>query len=305
MEAFSESWSYTTSVPLYFPIHGVVEGTSIHVHGEVLPDADRFEVDLIYGSDIALHFNPRFYGDDGSVVHNTRKECKWGLEEVKNKNPFLKGQSFVLEILFMLASYKISVNGNPFSEYEHRIPFKSVDGIRINGTVKISAIGFKRLKMYVCMCKGRQRREADPHAVSKSEFAALPGSLKVPYKGIIDGGLKPGKVILIQGVLNPEGMEIFLRHKTGIAFYYGIHLDESVTVCNSYEDGKWGDEERYQITPFDKGEMLQLSIICRREHYEVFVNGEQTQTFSHRFTKLEEVDVVEVSGNVELSLVQQ
>ncbi|XP_056311440.1 galectin-9-like [Danio aesculapii] len=305
MQAYSESWTNSASVPLDLPIFGgLVEGSSIHVHGEVFPDADGFIVDLHYGSDIALHFDPRF-GNNESVVHNTRKECQWGLEGNQNENPFQRGQSFALQILFTLASYKISVNGNPFSEYEHRIPFKSVDSIKIYGSMKISALGFKRFKVNVCMCKGRQRREADHRTVSKSEFAALPGSLKVPYKSIIDGGLKPGKVILIQGVLNPEGMEIFLRHKTGIAFYYGIRVNESVIVCNSYEDGKWGDEERYQIKPIDKGEMLQLSIICRREHYEVFVNGEQTQTFNHRFSKLEEVDVVEVSGNVELSLVQQ
>lgn len=119
---------------------------------------------------------------------------------------------------------------------------------------------------------------------------------KVPYKSIIDGGLRSGKVIIIEGVINPDGfdnnnntpsvwnnlfeswplpsdqknskdvisspfsrMEIFLRHKTGIGFYYSPHFDENVVVCNSYEDGTWGEEEIYELMPIEIGQPLQVS----------------------------------------------
>lgn len=50
--------------------------------------------------------------------------------------------------------------------------------------------------------------------------------------------------------------------------------------------------------------VFQVTIFCSRDHYKVFVNGEETHTFNHRFTKLGETDVLEVSGDMQLTSVQ-
>uniref|UniRef100_A0A8C2EMK2 Galectin n=1 Tax=Cyprinus carpio TaxID=7962 RepID=A0A8C2EMK2_CYPCA len=101
-----------------------------------------------------------------------------------------------------------------------------------------------------------------------------------------------------------DRMEISLRHKTGIAFHCSVCFDENVVECNSYEDGKWENGEKSQVALkiiFVFVCAFQVTIFSSCDHYKVFVNGEQTHTYSHRFTKLEEIDVLEVSGDVELT----
>uniref|UniRef100_A0A671NK01 Galectin n=1 Tax=Sinocyclocheilus anshuiensis TaxID=1608454 RepID=A0A671NK01_9TELE len=283
---------------LLFPIPGgLLEGMSITVCGRVFPDANRFHVDLQNAADVALHFNPR-YNSGGYIVHNSRLNGVWGNEENKAPTPFPRGHLFTLQILITLSSYKISANGKPFSEFKHRMPLTHVDKICMAGMVRPSLIAFQYLE-YVPLCevdKGSLYGPTlDPSILSEG---------KVPYKSIIDGGLRSGKVIIIEGVINPDGMEIFLRHKTGIAFYYSPRFDENVVVCNSYEDGTWGDEEIYELMPIEIGQPLQVTIFCSHQGYEVFVNGEQTHTYSHRYTNLEEIDVLDIRGDVQLSFVQ-
>uniref|UniRef100_A0A8C1MP62 Galectin n=1 Tax=Cyprinus carpio TaxID=7962 RepID=A0A8C1MP62_CYPCA len=264
---------FNPRVPFCSPIQGgLLEGMSITVCGRVLPDANRFHVDLQNGSDVALHFNPR-YNSGGYVIINSRMNGVWGEEKNKSQTSFPRGQLFALQILVTLSSYQISTNRESFSEFKHRIPFSYAEQICIDGKVELSLVAFQYLA-------------------------------KVPYKSIIDGGLRSGKVIIIQGVINSEGMEIFLRHRTGIAFYYRPHFDENVIVCNSYEDGKWGENETYELTLIKIGEPLQVTIFCSCHGYEVFVNGQQTHTYSHRYANLQEIDVLDIRGDVQLSFVQ-
>uniref|UniRef100_A0A673IEN1 Galectin n=1 Tax=Sinocyclocheilus rhinocerous TaxID=307959 RepID=A0A673IEN1_9TELE len=272
---------FNPSVPFTRLIQGgLQEGTIITVCGRVLSDADRFQVDLKYGSDIALHFNPRYEGGSGYIMHNTLQRGRWGSEERKYETPFPRGQMFALQILVTLSSYKISTNGKPFSEYKHRMPFSWVDRIHVSGNMEVKLVAFQT---NVAKC--------------------VP---TVPYKSIIHGGLQLGKVIIIQGFINPQAnrVVISLRHKTGIAFVYSADFDENLVLCNTYGDGKWGKEEQSELMPFKKGQPLQVTVFCSRHQYQVFVNGEQTHTYSHCHTKLEEIDVLEVSGDVQLSFVQ-
>uniref|UniRef100_A0A672M963 Galectin n=1 Tax=Sinocyclocheilus grahami TaxID=75366 RepID=A0A672M963_SINGR len=282
---------------------GLQEGTSITVCGRVLSDADRFQVDLKYGSDIALHFNPRYEGGSEYVMHNTLQRGRWGSEERKYETPFPRGQMFALQILVTLSSYQISTNGKPFSEYKHRMPFSWVDRIHVSGNMEVKLVAFQYLvvryvlNIYMSVC------EFIFYVNTKISFLFL---YTVPYKSIIHGGLQLGKVIIIQGFINPQAnrVVISLRHKAGIAFVYNAGFDENLVLCNTYGDGKWGEEEQSEVMPFKKGQPLQVTIFCSRHQYQVFVNGEQTHTYSHRHTKLEEIDVLEVSGDVQLSFVQ-
>lgn len=50
--------------------------------------------------------------------------------------------------------------------------------------------------------------------------------------------------------------------------------------------------------------MLQVNISCNPYHYNVFVNGEQAHTYKHRYTKLNDIDILEISGDLQLTLVQ-
>uniref|UniRef100_A0A672NZG0 Galectin n=1 Tax=Sinocyclocheilus grahami TaxID=75366 RepID=A0A672NZG0_SINGR len=214
---------------------GLQDGMSITVCGQVLPNADRFHVNLQHGSDVvALQVNPRYqmlWVGPAYVVHNTHQNGAWGWEERKYETPFPRGQMFSLQILVTKESYKILANGKPFSEYKHRFPFSNVDRICVVGMVELSFVTFHY-------------------------FAT------VPYKTIIHGGAQPGKGIIIQGVISPQAKRVLfsLRHRTGIAFDYSFCFDENVAVCNSYKDGKWGNEEQSGLKLFERGQAFQVCL---------------------------------------------
>ncbi|KAA0702126.1 32 kDa beta-galactoside-binding lectin 32 kDa GBP [Triplophysa tibetana] len=225
--------------------------------------------------DIALHFNPRYENGSGYVVHNTSQKGNWGSEERKYDNPFPSGQPFNLQILVTQDAYKISTNGGHFMDFRHRVAFSQVDTISVNGKVELNSIGFQN-------------------------------PATVPYKTVINGGLYPGKNITIQGIINPNAYRIKfnLRHGSGIALHYNPRFDENLVVRNSLHLESWGSEERFGGMPFQKGQPFQVTLSCNPHHFNVFVGGQQAHTYNHRFTKLNEIDILEVSGDLQLTLVQ-
>lgn len=49
--------------------------------------------------------------------------------------------------------------------------------------------------------------------------------------------------------------------------------------------------------------VLQLTIVCSPQGYNVSVNGNQVHTYNHRHGGLQEIDVLEVEGDLTLSSV--
>ncbi|KAA0722671.1 Galectin-4 [Triplophysa tibetana] len=277
---------FNPDIPFACKYDGVLrEGMVITVCGQVLPHSQRFHVNLHHGDDIVLQVNPRYEKSYEYVVHNTRKNGSWGSEERKYEGPFPTGKPFALQIFVTLESYKISANGKPFSEYKHRIPFSQVDRICVSGMVEASLVDIQHL---------------EPH------YAPVPGPFNVPYKSIINGGLKQGKTIIIQGLINLHArrLEINLRHKTGIAFYYSCDVQKNVVVQNRYENGKWGQKTTSDQMPFETGKPFQVTICVDVNEYSVFASGRKVHTFNHRFTELQEIDVLEISGDLLLTFVQ-
>ncbi|KAK2917032.1 hypothetical protein Q8A67_001406 [Cirrhinus molitorella] len=272
---------FNPSVPFTTPIlGGLMDGMIITVSGRVLPDADRFSMGLYHGSDVALDLKARY--ECGLNIEHEASQ-KWGSEERKLETSFQRGQLFVLQILVTLGSYKISTNGKPHSEYKQLVPFKSVDRFQVDGKVELNLVAFQLAPQLV----------------------APPGSFKITYKSIIHGGLQVGKVIIVQGFIpsQPYRIIISLRHKHGIAFDYSPRFDQNVVVRNTYENGIWGTEERSKPM-FKKGEHVLVTIFCGQHEYEVFVNGEKAHTYKHRFTNLEEIDVLDIRGDIQLTFVQ-
>ncbi|KAJ1185303.1 hypothetical protein NDU88_002097 [Pleurodeles waltl] len=100
-----------------------------------------FSVNLQCDHDTAFHFNPRF-SEGGVVVCNTKERQQWGKEERKHEMPFHKGQRFEIRILVNHHCYMVSVNGNHFLEYKHRIPLHRVNTLHINGNVELENVSF-------------------------------------------------------------------------------------------------------------------------------------------------------------------
>ncbi|KAI7801039.1 putative galectin-like protein, partial [Triplophysa rosa] len=307
--AFYQQPFYNPKTPFKGSIHeGLQDGKSIIISGRVLPHAQRFDVNLQCGShsqaDIALHFNPRYDSGSGYVVHNTFQKGNWCSEERKYEMPFPSGHPFTLQILVTQDTYKISTNGRHFTDFRHRFAFTQVDTISVNGMVELNSIGFQNPAPFLPPQTGFLPQFATPGYGYPAYPPAV--SYTVPYKTVINGGLYPGKNILIQGIINPNANRIAfnLRHRSGIAFHYNPRFDENLVVRNSHHMENWAAEERFGGMPFQKGQPFQVTISCNPHHYNVFVGGQQAHTFNHRFTTLNEIDILEVSGDLQLTLVQ-
>ncbi|XP_031646899.1 galectin-9B isoform X2 [Oncorhynchus kisutch] len=279
MAFYNQGPFYNPSLPFTGSIQGgLQEGKTITITGRVHHGADRFHVNLQCGSragaDIALHFNPRYDSHPGYVVTNTLQQSRWGTEERKQHSPFQRGSSFSLEITDQRDFFQLKVNGNHFMTFKHRIPFYSVDTISADGKVELTSIVFQ-----------------NPAAV--------------PYKNMINGGLYPGRTINIQGVVNPNAnrFHINLLFNSGIALHFNPRFDETLVVRNSKLRDQWGKEERSGGMPFHRGQAFTLSITCEAQCYKIVVNGNQTSTYKHRHTLLQQVNILEVDGDLSLTSV--
>ncbi|KAK7156615.1 hypothetical protein R3I94_006611 [Phoxinus phoxinus] len=320
MAFYQQQPFYNPRIPFSGPIQGgLQDGKSIIISGRVLPGANRFNVNLQAGSysgaDIALHFNPRYEGS-GFVVKNTLQNSNWGSEERKYESPFPQGQTFTLQILVAQDAYKISTNGRHFADYKHRIPFTRVDTITVDGMVELNSVAFQSpapylppqpaFPGYIQPQAGFQPQYAVPPGCGFPAYPSAP-SYTVPYKTVINGGLQPGKNIVINGVINPNASRIHfnLCYGSGIALHYNPRFDENLVVRNTKQMESWGSEERSGGMPFHKGQPFQVTISCNPHQYNVFVNGKQAHTYKHRHGgKLRDIDILEVGGDLQLTLVQ-
>uniref|UniRef100_A0A8C9LCG9 Galectin n=1 Tax=Pavo cristatus TaxID=9049 RepID=A0A8C9LCG9_PAVCR len=254
---------------------GLVPGELIVIHGSVPDDADRFQVDLQCGSsikpraDVAFHFNPRFKWS-GCVVCNTLEREKWGWEEITYEMPFQKGRPFEIVIMILKDKFQVSVNKKHLLLYNHRISLERIDTLGIYGKVQIKSIEFVS--------------NSDPF-LWKGERAER-------------GGCK------YQGVLKmSSSFTINLKSSDSkdIALHLNPRLKNKVFVRNSYLHDSWGEEEK-EVThfPFSPGMYFELIIFCDAHQFKVAVNGVHTLEYKHRFKQLEKINVLEVTGDVQL-----
>ncbi|XP_020320050.1 galectin-9-like isoform X2 [Oncorhynchus kisutch] len=294
------------------------EGKTITVTGRVLPGSQRFYVNLQCGSrgnpDIALHFNPRYDESKDVVVCNTMQHSKWGPEEREYPASMTRGANFTLMFLVNRDSYSLIVNGAHFMEYLHRLSSSRVDTIFVDGGVEIQSIAFSNPA--VTPPPPQPGYPVHPHSAFSAAFCA-PGffqtpppytpqpSFVVPYKNIMVGGLYPGRNIIVQGVVNHNADRFYvnLRFNSGVAFHFNPRFDENTVVRNSLLKEQWGPEERKGGMPFYRGQPFTVTITCDTKCYRVMVNGVQMFSYNHRHFLLQQIDILEVEGDVSLSSV--
>ena len=84
--------------------------------------------DIINQDNIALQFCTRF--NENSIVCNSRIGGVWGKEE-RHGIPFGPNESFSIAIIYQLPCYEIAVNGQHFTQYNHRLPFNNNVAIEV------------------------------------------------------------------------------------------------------------------------------------------------------------------------------
>ncbi|XP_035636574.1 galectin-9-like isoform X2 [Oncorhynchus keta] len=290
--------------------------------------------------DIALHFNPRYDESKDVVVCNTMQHSKWGSEEREYPASMTRGANFTLMFLVNRDSYSLIVNGAHFMEYLHRLSFSRVDTITVDGGVEIQSIAFSNPAVtspppqpgYPVHPHSGQRNRTKSHQSkpcpktppqwcnATQAFSAAfcaPGlfqtpppytpqaSFVVPYKNIMVGGLYPGRNIIVQGVVNHNADRFYinLRFNSGVALHFNPRFNENTVVRNSLLKEQWGPEERKGGMPFYRGQPFTVTITCDTKCYRVMVNGVQMFSYNHRHFLLQQIDILEVEGDVSLSSV--
>ncbi|XP_044141057.1 galectin-9 [Bufo gargarizans] len=309
---------YNPPVPFSTHFHGGLnDGTMVVISGTVPHSGDRFSVNFQCGAgesdDIAFHFNPRF--DGGLLVCNTKQSNSWGKEERKNELPFHRGHPFEIRILVSHHDYKVSVNRQHFLEYCHRIPLPRVNTLTVKGCVTLTCVDIQG-GGHIHAGAQMQNPVFPPQLGFPTSAGFHPGPFNphenyaVPYQTNIYGGLFPSKVIVVRGTVNahhPKRFHINLKFSGGTAFHFNPRFDEQTIVRNSCLNSSWGKEER-QIPScgmgFAPGQSFVIEIFCEHNHFRVNVNGIHVCNFNHRVPHLQQIDTLQIEGDVVLQHVQ-
>ncbi|XP_033125921.1 galectin-8-like isoform X2 [Anneissia japonica] len=274
----------------------------IFIQGSVPIGADRFHINLQCGTstnpraDIALHFNPRFQAL--KVVRNTLTRQSWGKEETQGSYfPFAHGQHFQIIILCEPHQFKVAVNGQHFIEYKHRIQqLNRIDTLAIDGKVQIYSIRFSG-------------GEPQAHAHAMGPIFNPP----VPYTGGIQGGMVPGRLVFVSGIVKPGADRFHINLQCGpegagprpnIALHFNPRFKARTIVTNALTNQKWGGEEKHaQFFPFVDNGFFEVIILCQMDAYRVAVNGQHLLEFKHRFP-YQTVNTLMVAGAVTITQIR-
>ncbi|XP_030400506.1 galectin-4-like isoform X2 [Gopherus evgoodei] len=293
------------SVPFSGPIFGgLSEGKMVLIQGIVQTFVKSFGVNLRCGNgDIAFHFNPRFNNGRLMVVCNTEQNGRWGAEERTYHMPFQPGNYFEVIISVRGHCYQVSVNGQHFLEYRHRLPLHTVQILEIKGDVTVNCINFTSPSVSNVFAQPVFRVPPPSH-----NFPMTVANPVVPFQAAIPGTISRARKITIVGNVpfHANSFHIDLKNSmTGnIALHINPRLRERALVRNTQMQGIWGSEERHLSTlPFMPGQAFQMEIMNTRNCYQISVNGLRVFDYVHRIPA-NQVDQLQIAGDVTLSYVQ-
>ncbi|KAJ6657470.1 hypothetical protein lerEdw1_002405 [Lerista edwardsae] len=84
---------------------------------------------------------------------------------------------------------------------------------------------------------------------------------------------------------------------------FDCHGDVNTVVCNSKQDGIWGEEERYTNFPFQQGDKFQVSFTFDASEVKVKLAEDQEISFPNHLG-LETVEYLSVQGDVKMKVLK-
>ncbi|XP_051905971.1 galectin-1-like [Hippocampus zosterae] len=118
-------------------------GARLKIKGEILPDAQRFQIDLGYDSqDLALHFNPRFHNDTdgGVIVCNSKIAGCWGEEKREMHNPLHRGTHVKIVLKLTGDMFEVELPDGYEIQFPNRVDMAAIDYVNITGDFKVTCI---------------------------------------------------------------------------------------------------------------------------------------------------------------------
>ncbi|KAL4647211.1 galectin-9 [Arapaima gigas] len=132
----------------------------------------------------------------------------------------------------------------------------------------------------------------------------------IPFKGSIQGRLQEGKVITVAGQVLNKASRFHVNLQCGsmqgadVALHFNPRFDSlpGYVVANTYQNSKWGTEERKYEAPFPLGSSFTLTITVNRDAFTVVTNGKKFMDFKHRMS-FYPVDTIAVDGGVKVTCI--
>ncbi|XP_044513826.1 galectin-related protein-like [Gracilinanus agilis] len=134
--------------------------------------------------------------------------------------------------------------------------------------------------------------------------------LIIPFCGPIKGGMRPGKKILVMGIvdLNPESFEISLTcgdsedPPADVAMELKAIFTDKQLIRNSCISGERGEEQSaIPYFPFIPDQPFRVEILCEHPGFRVIVDGRQLFDFYHRIETLSAIDTIKISGDLQIT----
>lgn len=324
------------------PLPGpLTTGMVITIDGFIPGHSQGFSVNLsttpnYLGGDLLLHANVRF-NEGNQVVRNSYQNGGWQAEERGGSPVNLpKNQNFQCTITSYQDKIAIAFNGQPYCDFRHRFSQERVNHVIMHGDVQVFNVTFGGGQY------GGYGQPQQPSGYGQPQqpggyggFTGQPGGYGQPTVGFsqtppqpgqpgfgqqpggpygqppagaqpqkknIPGGLYPGRMIYINGSINPGARNFRVNLKSqefggDIFFHLDVRFQEQVVVRNSLLRGAWGNEERQQPEfPFQPGQPFSLIILTEQGCFKVAVNNKHFIEFNHRDPNFQAIQWVECEG---------
>nr|XP_033811598.1 galectin-4-like isoform X2 [Geotrypetes seraphini] len=294
--AYSPIVPYITSIP-----GGLRPGVTVYIRATIARSCNRFCVEFATGqydgSDVAFHMNPRYDGLDRTIF-NSFKDNEWGEEEKKKGTPFKSGRQFELVFQITKNNYQVIVDGHPYYEYTHHIPMERVAWLRVKGDISLQAVSIM----------GYDAGLASKGGLVQPMTGQLWYNPHLPFSANIPGGMTPKKTFVIKGFVPSSSKSFSINFKIGSTGDIPVHINprpsKNVVARNAFLNGVWGAEEsEVALNPFKKDEHFDMSIRSGDQRFKVYVNGHHIFSFELRSRNLQQIDTLEIQGDVVIAYV--
>lgn len=111
----------------------------MHIQGVVKDGADKFDINLKAGQDIALNIGARFGMFSSDLIRNSQIGGKWGEEVKSGAFPFKAERIFDITIVMDESAFDIYIDGSKFDRFAHRLPVEKINSVEINGDIELTA----------------------------------------------------------------------------------------------------------------------------------------------------------------------
>ncbi|XP_041921882.1 lectin, galactoside-binding-like b [Alosa sapidissima] len=139
--------------------------------------------------------------------------------------------------------------------------------------------------------------------------------LTVPFNGRIKGGMRPGKKIIVMGIVDPEpdSFDVSLTcgpvgdkgdqdPKTDVALKLSARFTDRQFLRNARVSGKWSEEEvSIPYFPFIQDQPFRIEIHCEHQRFRIFVDGHQLFDFYHKVKSLLSIDMIRIDGSLQIT----